>query len=243
MQFHLFSLKLSKKNKNPNKKRTMPPKSALGQKLKEAREVFTEDVLNNVVEGWSVLCALNLVQAEAGAKEIAANVAARAASAEEAPADILDLLKVFHFTFSNVASEIQVVRSGILLRFPEIKEEDNLGVNVQLCVLKELDDLEKKVLGGGAEGASLPTLNFRREYFAARTTIEEKILGSGKEDEKPSKSPSLKLQLQQLDYDTAVKAAIGFAALAARLRSAVAAYSLNSKKLMNPRNNNDRMTN
>ena len=108
-------------------------------------------------------------------------------------------------------------------------------------MLKEIDDLEKRILGGAPDGSTFPTINFYREYLAARVALEEKILGSGKEDEKPSKSPSLQRQLQQLDYDTMVKAALSFANLASRLRSLVAAITLNSKKLMNPRNTNDRM--
>jgi hypothetical protein len=221
----------------------MPPKSVstLSQKLTEARGVFSDEVAVAIVEQWASLCAVTLSQSEAGAKEVASNVFARAAAPEETPQDVVEVLRVLHSTYSNLYSELQIVRSAVGIRIPEIKEEDNLGVNVQLLVLKEIEELEKRLLGGGADASSAPTINFPREYYAARTAIEEKLLGTGKPDEKPSMSPSLRRQLQQLDYDTMVKAALAFAGLAARLRSIVSAFTLNSKKLMNPRSSNDRM--
>ncbi len=224
----------------------MPPKAVtvLSQKLAESRGVFSDEVATAVVEQWATLCAVTLTQAEQGAYVVASNVFARAANAEEVPQDVSEVLRVLHTTYSALFSELQVVRSAVAVRIPEIKEEDNLGVNVQLLVVKEIEDLEQR-LAGGKEPTGLPTVNFTREYFAARAAIEEKILAPSKDaegkDQGPSKSPSLRRQLQQLDYDAAIKSALAFAALASRLRSLVTAFTLNAKKLMNPRSSNDRM--
>jgi hypothetical protein len=222
----------------------MPPKTAsvLALKLLETRTGFSDELATSIVEKWAERCSTTLVHAETAAQTAAANTLARGAAVpEEVPADVADVLSTLHSTYSNLYAELQTVQSAIVVRVPEIKEEDNLGVNVQLLVLKELGDLEKRILGGGADSSSAPTINFPREYYAARAAIEEKLLGSGKPDEKPSASPSLRRQLLQLDYDTLVKAALAFAGLASRLRSVVAAFTLNSKKLMNPRSSNDRM--
>lgn len=215
----------------------MPPK-ALAKNVKELREQFSEEGAVSVVERWASQSIPLLVQYAAAASTLQETVAARTADATTVPADVLELLDLLLNAQSSIVADLQSIRSTVLIRIPEMKEEDNLGVNVQITALKQLDEVEKHIVGGEKSGGYL---SYKKDYLVARAAVEEKLLPTGK-DAEPSKAPSQLLALRQTDVDAVVGARIALLKLATSLRGLVTIISENAKKLINPRNlGGDRM--
>ena len=222
----------------------MPPKGLKGKIAEIKAEMLPEANMLTIADNWATTIIPQFTAKASSAFEISTAVSAREASATEVPADVIECVSGLRADSVNLLNNINTLRASILIRIPEIKEEDNLGVNVQILVIKQLEKAEKMMLSGGGGGddaaTPFPALSFKKDYFAARAAIEEKVLGSGKDGE-PSKSPSVKLQLQQLDADTAARVGIAYNTLLTTIMTLIAAYAHNNKKLIAPRVDSDRM--
>lgn len=240
----------------------MPPKRlAYAQGLRDA---FTESHSCAVVERWATETIPRVEQlahgAAAGRAAIAQKGAYTRADAEQTPGPVLSVLREYQAVCHNVFHDAEAIRTVIAVRVPELKEEDNLGVAVQHAVLRLLDDVENKTLGAAAGGNSggerssgvrAPTGVYAlQEYLAARSEVEEKLLGDsakGKEEDNKGSakgghaSPSMLLKLQQVDADALMKVELAAVVLLTTLRSFVNAYALNWRKLIEPRTSTDRM--
>lgn len=210
----------------------MPPK--MSAVVKELRDQFSQDNAAQIVEAWATK-----VIPTADASAAAAAGIQFASPAELAPpAAVLELLDHLQSLQASVVADLYVIRATVAVRVPEMKEEDNLGVAVQMSALKQIDDLEKELLGG--DKATGATVEFKQGYLGKRASVEEKISPSGK-DATPSLAPSFALQLKQIDHDAVIAARLALLKLSGSLRAFVNLYAENSKKLINPRNVNDRM--
>jgi hypothetical protein len=209
----------------------MPPKTAV--LLKELREKFPADAAGAVVESWAttIIPQLETIGASVQNFQLPENLT-------QPPAALLEILDTLRLTQSSVVVDLQTIRSTIVVRIPEMKEEDNLGVSVQINVLKMLDEVEKQILD--SEKSQLASIGYKASYLGSRASIEEKLNPSGK-DAQPSNAPSVKLQLQQVDRDAALITYLTAAKLSTSLRALVTVYAENAKKLVNPRVSNDRM--
>lgn len=226
----------------------MPPKrAALAQALRDA---YPEDVSATAVEQ---LATKTLAAADTYLNNIrAARVAIinknyTAQDAVQTPKDIVEALRQYQDFAHEAYLTVEQVRTVVVIRAPELKEEDNLGVAVQIAVLKMLDSLQSKLLGGGdKEGVSAAMgLYGLKEYLSARSAVEEKLLGKPAEDGKPAqgtKAPSATLELRQVDADALLKAEIATVQMTTQLRALINVYALNWKKLIQPRSSgSDRM--
>lgn len=207
----------------------MPPKvSAL---VTEVRLQFPLDDANAIVENWIK----KVIPTAVGAASAVAEIQVGSPQPNQGVIEALDLLQSLQV---GVVADIQTLLSTIGTRIPEMKEEDNLGVAVQVAVIKQLTALETELLGGDKSVGA--TINYKVSYFSSRGGVEEKLNPSGK-DAQPSQAPSLQLQLRQIDNDAIIGARLAFLKLASSLRVLSVAVIENSKKLINPRNVNDRM--
>ncbi|CUG87963.1 proteasome activator protein pa26, putative [Bodo saltans] len=209
----------------------MPPKTAV--LLKELREKVPADAAAAVVESWATTTIPQLEAVGASVQNFQLP-----ADLSQPPAALLEILDTLRLTQSSIVVGLQTIRSTIVVRIPEMKEEDNLGVSVQINALKMLDEVEKQILD--SEKAQLASIGYKASYLGARASIEEKLNPSGK-DAQPTKAPSAALQLQQVDRDAALIAYLTAAKLSTSLRALVTVYAENAKKLVNPRVSSDRM--
>lgn len=209
----------------------MPPKNAII--IKELRDKFPQDAAAALIEGWvsSTIPNLDALGASVQAFQLPEDIS-------QPPATLLEFLDALRQAQSSIVIDIQKIRSTIVVRIPEMKEEDNLGVSVQMNALKILDDVEKQILD--ADKAVLATITYKASYLASRASVEEKLNPSGK-DAQPSNAPSVKLQLQQVDRDAALVVFLTSSKIATALRALVTVYAENAKKLINPRVTSDRM--
>ncbi|KAF5220568.1 putative proteasome activator protein pa26 [Trypanosoma cruzi] len=233
----------------------MPPKRLVH--AQDLRDAFPEEESCGVVERW----ATNLVSQVAKIAEQAGSQCASIQgtkytcdNAEKVPEEVMSMLFNYQSACRRIYYDAEVIRTVISVRIPELKEEDNLGVAVQHAVLKMLEEIQNKTLGaGGAGGAGEKTSSVKaqagvfslREYFGARGAVEEKILGKPDDDKNNSKggskSPSVLLELRQVDVDALQKVELSALQLVTAMRSFVNAYALNWKKLIEPRSGGGRM--
>lgn len=227
----------------------MPPKrAALSQALRDA---FTEETSFSLVEKWATetLGKLQqLTESARGQRAAIANAKYAHSNASTTPTNVLQLLQQYQAVASDVFQSAEQIRTVISIRIPELKEEDNLGVGVQMTVLKMLDTLQSKLLGGSGgdkDSASMAAgMHVAREYLSSRGGVEDKLLGKSSDDKKDeggSKAPSVLLELQQTDHDVLLKVELATLQLSTLLRSLINAYALNWKKLIQPRNSMDKM--
>ncbi|KAH9597456.1 Proteasome activator PA28 [Trypanosoma melophagium] len=243
----------------------MPPKRLVH--AQSLRDAFTETDSCAAVENWATVTITRveqLVQRAAAQRAAVRQLAYNRNNAEHTPEEIIAILQDYQAICQHVFSEAELVRTVIAIRIPELKEEDNLGVAVQHAVLKMLDELQTKITsgsgggdksGGGNSVPSLAGMFTLREYLSTRGTLEDKLLGKaeeGKSDKEKSKgtekeetggsrSPSLLLELKQVDGDVMLKVELAGSQLTTTLRSFVNAYALNWKKLIQPRTGSDHM--
>lgn len=220
----------------------MPPKrSAMAQAI---RDSYTEDASLGVVDHWSSKAVADLEARAKNAHDARAAVLAAYYTADAAasvPQSVISSLREYQEHLHDIYVSAEMVRTVIACRIPELKAEDNLGVEVQMVVLKMVDSLEGKLLGsGGDKEGGAPAVSgmyAAREYLAARGAAEDKILGKAGEDDKKTKSaaPSVLLELQQIDADALLKLELNATQLATAIRAFVNAYALNWKKLIQPR--------
>ncbi|KPA85945.1 putative proteasome activator protein pa26 [Leptomonas pyrrhocoris] len=220
----------------------MPPKrAAMAQAI---RDTFTEDSSLEVVDQWSSRAVADLEERARNAHAARAAILAASYTADAAstvPQSVIVSLREYQEHLHDIFRAAETVRTVIACRIPELKAEDNLGVEVQLAVLKMVDSLEGKAMGnggdkeGGAPGVS--GMYAAREYLTARGAAEDKILGKVGDDDKKSKSaaPSVLLELQQIDADALLKLELSATQVATSIRSFINAYALNWKKLIQPR--------
>ncbi|ORC84670.1 proteasome activator protein PA26 [Trypanosoma theileri] len=247
----------------------MPPKRLVyAQSLRDA---FTETDSCAAVENWATVTISRLeqlVQRVAAKRASIQQSLYTRANAEHTPEEVVALLQEYQSICHCVFSEAELIRTVIAIRIPELKEEDNLGVVVQHAVLKMLDELQNKTIGGGGGDknsgggvASAAGMYSLRDYLSTRGGLEDKLLGKAEENNKDkskdnnnnnnnnnegekamgSKSPSLVLELKQVDADTLLKVELAGTQLTSTLRAFVNAYALNWKKLIQPRTGNDHM--
>lgn len=224
----------------------MPPKR--GEMAQAVRTAFPEDASYAQVVTWSET---TQGKAEAIREKAAQQRAATLTAtykvpdcAAQAPA-CLPLLKEYQELVSDVFRGAETIRTVISVRIPELKEEDNLGVAVQMTVIKQLESLQSKLMGGGGGdkdgGAGFAAGMFQtKDYLASRASVEDNLLGkedSGDDKKKSSgsKSPSALLQLQQIDADALLRVELGAMQVATALRIFINTYALNWKKLIEPR--------
>nr|CCC93544.1 putative proteasome activator protein pa26 [Trypanosoma congolense IL3000] len=211
------------------------------------RDAMTEQTSWSVIDTWAnnTIEALQKISASAAqARSSIQGTSYRLSHAEETPVSTVDLLRQYQTLCHDIYCDAQLVRSVIMIRIPDHKEEDNLGVAVQMEVLKLIEGLEGKLLPSGEKSSSVGGVFCLRDYLATRATVEEKLLGSsnaGSEGKKGSKAPSLLLELREIDMDALLKVEFAATHLCAVLRGLVTSYTLNWKKLMQPRTGNDYM--
>ncbi|KPI86334.1 putative proteasome activator protein pa26 [Leptomonas seymouri] len=220
----------------------MPPKrAAMAQAI---RDSFTEDSSLEVVDRWFTQVVADLEARAKNAHDARATILATdytAGAASTVPQNVIVALRAYQEQLHDIFRSAETVRTVIACRIPELKSEDNLGVEVQMAVLKMLDSLEAKVMGSGGDkdgGApAVSSMYATRDYLAARGTAEDKILGKAGDDDKKSKSaaPSVLLELQQIDADALLKLEMSATQIATSIRAFVNAYALNWKKLIQPR--------
>lgn len=223
----------------------MPPKrGALAQAI---RDTFTEEASLAVVEEWSSKVVSDLEARASNAHHAWLGVLAKpytADAAETVPVTVVASLREFQGQLHDIYRAAETIRTVIACRIPELKAEDNLGVEVQMTVLKMIDSLEGKLLGsssgdkeGGAPGVA--GMYAAREYLAARGSVEDKVLGKVSDDDKKTKSaaPSVLMELQQIDADALLRLELSATQISTQIRSFINAYAVNWKKLIQPRSN------
>lgn len=218
----------------------MPPKAKV--LLQALAATYPEAQAQSIVERWAENLS-SLLESSAAAAEVAESLKTVDASLAACPPQNVELLTRYTAVLEGVARDTVFLKGAITVRIPEMKEEDNLGVNVQHAVLAHLAQLERKILGGegsskdAGSAAAFPGLDCKASYFAARAAIEEDLL----KEKEPVKSPSTRRHLQQCDADCATKISLAYASLHMSMSSLIVMWVNNSKKLMNPRNTSDRM--
>lgn len=208
----------------------MPPKMV--SLVKEVRDQFPLENANAIVENWLKVVIPTATNAASAATQISLVVS------QAPPQPVVEALHLLQSLQASVVADLYTLISTIGTRIPEMKEEDNLGVSVQVAVIKQLQSVENELLGGDKSVGA--TLNFKVSYLASRAAVEEKLNPTGK-DAQPSQSASLQAQLLQIDTDALLSSRLAFLKLANSLRNLSVAVIENSKKLINPRNVNDRM--
>ncbi|KAK7194679.1 proteasome activator protein pa26 [Novymonas esmeraldas] len=210
------------------------------------RDAYNEELSLAVVEEWSAKLIADLEARRDNALHARRTILAKPYTAEAAasvPISVLASLREYQEQLREIHRAAETIRTVIACRIPELKAEDNLGVEVQLTVLKMIDSLQSKVLGasGGKEGGapSVPGVNATREYLTERGSVEDKVLGKAGDDDKKTKSaaPSVLVELQQIDADALLNLEISTTQICTQLRSFINAYALNWKKLIQPRSN------
>lgn len=210
------------------------------------RDAFPEEASLAVVDEWSSKAIANLEARATNAQHARKAVLSKTYTTNDAaavPISVVGSLREYQEELHDIYRAAETVRTVIACRVPELKAEDNLGVEVQMTVLKMIDLLEGKVMGGsgdkegGAPGVA--GMFATRDYLGARGSAEDKLLGKAGEDDKKTKSsaPSVLMELQQIDADALLKLELSATQLATQLRSFVNAYALNWKKLIQPRSN------
>ncbi|KAG5492494.1 hypothetical protein JKF63_01072 [Porcisia hertigi] len=221
----------------------MPPKrSAMAQAI---RDTYNEETSLAVVEEWSSKVVADLETRARNANDARKGLLAypyTADAAQTVPNIVVASLREFQEQLHDVYRAAETIRTVIACRIPELKAEDNLGVEVQMTVLKMIDTLEGKLLGGssgdkdgGAPGVA--GINATREFLATRGAVEDKILGKAGDDDKKTKSsaPSVLMELQQIDADALLRLELSATQIATQIRSFINVYALNWKKLIQPR--------
>lgn len=203
--------------------------------IKQLRENGDERI-NEIVTWWMKT---TIPEAKIAAETLSAAAATLATQlntiATEPSTDIKNAALSYRSFIIQLADELRSIRAEIMINMPEIKPEDNLGVEVQLAVIKVISDLEKALQGGAKdEITGIAPVSFATSYFKERATIEEKAIGTGK-DAEPSKSESLKIQAALFDADLVSRLAGSYNEIAVQLPFVVATVAQNMKKIMNPR--------
>lgn len=209
-------------------------------KLKDLKGSASPDACEAILKKW--IAAFDGTSAAADALEtLSVSLETAEPSRDKAPAAVLEAVLAYRANLQNLAKDLTTLRSAILLRIPEIKEEDNLGVNVQLQVLAQIKAFNANVTGGASSGkedssssgTSFPSVCVAKDYLSARAAIEEKLLGSEKDG--PSKSVSLLQQLSFYDADTVARLSRGYREVLLQQQYIVSCMTLNYKKLYAPR--------
>ena len=199
----------------------------------EAAVSFIDELLDKVP---SYVAAAKTVR-EAGAPALDA---AHAADLAAPPKPLLDALDAFRVEVEFVVKVLNAASLFIHSRVPEMKEEDNAGVMIQMQVLETLGDLrkvfEQGVKGKDSGATRFVSLKYKLDYLTARAELEEKLNPSGK-DAQPSKSASLKLALVEQDKMALADVAASYLALRRYALSLVSAFTKNIEKLAMPRRN------
>jgi hypothetical protein len=173
---------------------------------------------------------------DAKAKELfeaATKLEAEAASAGPAAAvvdGINDLRKQSAFMV-KVCEAILVLVDYLT---PELKEEDNAGVAIQMQVQATAVSIMQMMVGSTKEKSAYCNINTLQDYLGVRADIEEKMNPSGKEAQ-PSKSASRAMQLVTIDAVQLRAVAQSFKALKRIGLSLVLTFARNEKKVMKPR--------
>ncbi|KAG5490951.1 hypothetical protein JIQ42_00837 [Leishmania sp. Namibia] len=223
----------------------MPPKR--GAMAQAIRDAYNEETSLAVVEEWSSKVVADLETRATNARHARQGVLAKPytpEAAETVPVSVVVSLREFQGQLHDIYRAAETIRTVIACRIPELKAEDNLGVEVQMTVLKMIDLLEGKLLGGsgadkdgGAPGVA--GMYATRDYLAARGSVEDKVLGKAGENGKETKSaaPSVLMELQQIDADALLKLELSATQISTQIRSFINTYALNWKKLIQPRSN------
>lgn len=233
----------------------MPPKRAV--LIQTIRDAYNEDASYAAIEAWTNTAIAQgeaVLQSATAAREGVEHASYSApGSARSTPQPVLDVLRSFRAFAREAYIATERIRTVIGIRVPEIKEEDNHGVNVQMTVLCLLDSFEAKLSGAGGDkeckAGSAAGVFIVKDYLSSRSGVEEKILGkaggSGEGQDKPSegtRAPSAILELQQVDADVMLRIELAMSQILTCMRCLINVYVLNWKKLIQPRvNMNERM--
>jgi hypothetical protein len=116
-----------------------------------------------------------------------------------APTDVLEALDEVVTSVRTLNFDLSELQAYIMTLVPEIKEEDNAGVNIQSYLLEQIGEAQKVLNGAGKESSPrFVHLGGRQEYLSKRSELEMKLAPTGKDAEVP-KSQSLRLALHDLD--------------------------------------------
>ncbi|AIO01695.1 proteasome activator protein pa26, putative [Leishmania panamensis] len=210
------------------------------------RDTYSEEASFAIVEEWSSKVLADLEARATNAHHARQGVLAKpytADAAETVPVSVVASLREFQGELHDIYRGAETIRTVIACRIPELKSEDNLGVEVQMAVLKMVDSLEGKLLGsGGDKDGGVPCvagMYATRDYLTARGSVEDKVLGKAGDDDKKTKSaaPSVLMELQQIDADALLKLELSAMQISTQIRSFINVYALNWKKLIQPRSN------
>lgn len=227
---------------------------------KKLEAFVTEHDTSADVKAFLELLVKNHDQLTTSAKEYRAlgndlNAAASAVNVVGAPDEkILSGYDFLRGASLDFLDGINNIRQYLIIKSPQMKVEDNDGVQVQQHVLEQLSSWADAIsaLGGKKDdkGINLVSVNSRREYLTARVAAEEKVhkgscnCGSSCECGKDGKdcgcnksketqsSPAL---LGQLDADAALKIGNSLEQLALVSLSIVTIMARNMSILQKPR--------
>ncbi|EPY37191.1 proteasome activator protein PA26 [Strigomonas culicis] len=239
----------------------MPPKRAT--MVQELRECYTEEYSLAEIREWSTRIIKEIDALTDKASELQGEIeklvpatAYRAEVLQQPAVRIMPLLREYQALCRAVFNSAEKVRLVIMIRVPEHKEEDNLGVAVQQAVLRALDALQNRMVKGSnasseketSSASSAAGMFLLRDYLGARVKVEAAILNGGapSDEEQATRgkavAPSSYTELQQLDIDTLYKVELASRQLSTAVKAFINTYVVNWKKLIDPRNGaNDRM--
>jgi hypothetical protein len=182
-------------------------------------------------------------------------------TAEQVPAELLKEFDTLHQQVWEFVDAIIDMKTFISLRIPEIKEEDNMGVNVQWTVIKDLNRIEEVLTGGSNGGgggapwarseikgaAARAPLYAKGDYLESRFHAEKKFFGKKdkkKEGEEASaaeehKAPSAALLVAQVDREWADKIVWQYKSMIQLRTQLYTAAKQNMKKITDPRGHKD----
>jgi hypothetical protein len=185
------------------------------------------------------------------AKEVKALAATFAAAAPTPagppPAVLLAAMEELRTESIKFVDGLNALRNLIIVRTPEIKEEDNAGVAIQMAFAELVDGYSDVLTGAGGKkdssggGLSLVPIGFKKDYLAARVAAEEKVLGRQDKEETDGGSsinkqtPSSLAALAQVDTEACFKVSNGFYKLHQASLLLVVGFTRNANKILNPR--------
>ncbi|KAH8607990.1 putative Proteasome activator pa28 beta subunit [Trypanosoma vivax] len=218
--------------------------SALVQGLRDA---FPETKAWATVNNWAATTIQEVEQLSAQAASVrlaVLNSTYSKSNAEETPANIVQLLQQCQELYYRLFCDTETIATVIGVRVPEHKEEDNLGVAVQMAAFEALGKLQSALAKIDGNDNETSSIFMARNYMATRGKVEERLLGKVSDDggkRESSRSPSALLELRQVDADAMLGVQLSTARIARLLRSLVTVYVLNAKKLIQPRSTSEHM--
>lgn len=169
------------------------------------------------------------------------------------PAAVLAAIEAVRMETEFVIKAMNAVSLYIFTKMPEIKEEDNAGVAVQMHVMETIGQVKAICETGSGGGKSADprfcALGFKLSYLKARGEMEEKLNPKKEKEEKKDdkdaapaspvapafKSPSARMAIEEFDRNAMADVAATYMQLRRMGTMAARTFTINIEKVACPR--------